>query len=96
MEALWYLWKRGYHTAAEDAVLLDEYNQDKDDGYVSASIYYLLHTNPEQYGDYTSYWFSDGVPNMGAFRKELRKFKPTAFPEPRIPEHWDGFKRYGF
>jgi hypothetical protein len=89
-------WKRGYRTAAEDAVLLDEYNRDKDDGYVSASIYYLLHTNPKQYGDYASYWFLDGVPNMGAFRKELRTCKPTDFPEPRIPEHWDGFKRYGF
>ena len=89
-------WKRGYRTAAEDAVLLDEYNQDKDDGYVSASIYYLLYTNPEQYGDYASYWFSDGAPNMGAFRQELRKIKPADCPEPSIPEHWDGFKRYGF
>jgi len=89
-------WKRGYRTAAEDAVLLDEYNQDKDDGYVSARVYYMLHENPTHYGDYERYWFSDGAPKMGAFRQELRKFKPADFLNPRIPEHWDGFKRYGF
>ncbi len=68
-------------------MLLDEYNKDKDDGYVSAKTYYLLHTNPEQYGEYAIYWFSDGVPNMGAFRRRLRQFKPSqaAGPDGELP-----------
>ena len=89
-------WMRGYRTAAEDGVLLEEYNQDKDDGYVSARVYYMLCQNPTQYGDYARYWFSDHAPNMGVFRQELRKVELSNFLNPRIPEHWNGFQRYGF
>ena len=89
-------WARGYRSAVQDAVLLDEYIKDKDDGYVCARVYYILHQNPEQYGTAADYWFSDGAPNMGAFRRKLRLFKLETFPNPRIPEDWDGFRRYGF
>ena len=67
---------------------LTEYWDDVAAGFITEKLYYVLHSNPEQYGRFKQYWFEDGNPNMLAFRREFRKFRPCDIANPNIEPGW--------
>lgn len=90
-------WDRGYRNAAEDDALLEEYRQDKADGYIKPEVYTVIEENPTQYGKYADYWYADGVPKMARWRGQLRRLGAKNYA--RIGPDWSDAQKllkYGF
>lgn len=87
---------RGYRNENGDDVFFTEYCDDLAAGYISARLYYILHSNPEQYGEKYKWWFDDDTPNMMKMRNEFRRFDPTDMVAVVIAPTWVGYEKYGF
>jgi len=88
---------RGYRNQNGDDVCFTEYCDDLRDGFISARLYYILHSNPDQYGQYHNWWHADDdTPDMMKMRNEIRLFAPTDMVAVVIEPTWAGYEKYGF